>query len=85
MLVIIQSYWKVCHGEGRAPDKSCSRAGICERQGFQYASGVYHYAMALALAADGETSGYHGNQEAASAKLLQAESHLRRLKVPALA
>ena len=72
-----------CNDEA-APDykklTNCCYAGICARQGFEYATGIYHYAMALALAASSETAAY-GKLPGAEESLEQAEGHLQELKV----
>lgn len=54
-------------------------AGICEQQGYEYAVATYHFAMAVAHAANAETLQYH--QKDASEAVQGAQLHMSKLQV----
>lgn len=56
-------------------------AGICAKGGYEYAVSVYHYAMALAYAAQSETLKYHQDNSRSEAAFDRASWHLQQLEV----
>ncbi len=56
-------------------------AGICAKGGYEYAVSVYHYAMALAHAAQSETLQYHQDNSRSEAAFDRASWHLQQLEV----
>ncbi|KAL0032084.1 hypothetical protein WJX77_004214 [Trebouxia sp. C0004] len=55
--------------------------GICAKGGYEYAVSVYHYAMALAHAAQSETLQYHQNNSRSETAFDRASWHLQQLQV----
>ncbi|KAK9793232.1 hypothetical protein WJX73_009381 [Symbiochloris irregularis] len=80
--------WLVFHGQWREilaelrPPPLNAR-GICEEQGYQYAVVIYHFAMAVAHAANAETLRYH--QEDESTAVQGAQLHMSELQAAAAA
>ncbi|DBA83504.1 TPA: hypothetical protein ACH3X2_006432 [Trebouxia sp. C0005] len=54
--------------------------GICAKGGYEYAVSVYHYAMALAYAAQSETLKYHQDNSRSEAAFDRASWHLQQLE-----
>ena len=60
---------------------SNTTTGICAKGGYEYAVSAYHYAMALAHAAQSETLQYHQDNSRSEASFDRASWHLQQLEV----